>query len=96
MLKKMKANFILPQQSDDIFNKVRHLELPEQEAQTLVDKYNEDFKVWKRLSKTVFYFFNLELFDENSSSRFDFWSRSFLGETRHTTTPIERSLQRSL
>ena len=44
MLKKMKANFIIPTETDDIFNNVRHLELAEKPAQELVDKYNEDFK----------------------------------------------------
>ena len=40
----MKANFIIPTATDDIFNKVRHLELDEREASELVEKYNEDFK----------------------------------------------------
>ena len=44
MLKKMKANFYLPQQDDGIFNKVRHLGLAAEQAVALVDKYNADYK----------------------------------------------------
>ena len=44
MLKRMKANFYIPQQNDGVFNKVRHLELDEAKSAALVEAYNKEFK----------------------------------------------------
>ena len=44
LVKKMKANFYMPKADDGVFNKIRHLELEEDKATTLVEQYNSEFK----------------------------------------------------
>jgi len=40
----MKANFFVPQANDGVFNKIRFLELDQDQATKLVEKYNDDCK----------------------------------------------------
>ena len=40
----MKANFYMPKADDGVFNKIRHLELEEEKATSLVEQYNSEFK----------------------------------------------------
>ena len=44
LVKKMKANFYMPKADDGVFNKIRHLELEEEKATSLVEQYNSEFK----------------------------------------------------
>lgn len=41
-LNKLKAQFFVPQANDGVFNKIRFLELEQEQATKLVEKYNEE------------------------------------------------------